>query len=138
MNIYIMKFNLVNMCLSSFLLFLIVFFLLLPHFEELKIEAMRNLTPGIIGFSMSEDVPGNTWGMVPTNEIDIFAPLKKNKGGQVPLPEGKLNFWYANEFRPECCLIPQQYSTSTGCACISVDQMRFLNERGGNNVLEPL
>ena len=133
-----MSLNLVNICLSLFLLSVLVFFLILPNLNELKKEAMRNLNPAKIGFNMSKGVPGNNWGMQPTNEINVFAPLKKNKGGQVPLPEGKLNFWYANEFRPECCLIPQQYSTSTGCACISVEQMRFLNERGGNNVLESI
>ena len=39
-TIYIMKLNLVNICLSFFLLFLIVFFLLLPHFRKSKIEPL--------------------------------------------------------------------------------------------------
>ena len=36
-----MKLNLVNICLSIFFVFLIVFFLLLPHFRESKIEAFN-------------------------------------------------------------------------------------------------
>mgnify|MGYP001393218739 CR=1 FL=1 len=40
-TIYIMKLNLVNICLSIFFVFLIVFFLLLPHFRESKIEALK-------------------------------------------------------------------------------------------------
>lgn len=64
---------------------------------------------------------------------NLFDRLKNNVGGEVPLPEGNLNFFYNNEFRPDCCLKPQQYSSSTGCACISVDQMHHLNQRGGNN-----
>ena len=48
-----MKLNLVNICLSFFLLFLIVFFLLLPHFRKSKIEALNgdeNLEKGGITF----------------------------------------------------------------------------------------
>ena len=36
-----MKLNLVNICLSIFLVFLMVFFLLLPHFRKSKIEALN-------------------------------------------------------------------------------------------------
>jgi hypothetical protein len=35
-----------------------------------------------------------------------------------------------NEMRPECC--PSTYSGSTGCVCVSENQMKYLNERGGN------
>lgn len=58
--------------------------------------------------------------------------LSKNtsyKGTPVPL-EGTMNFFKNNSFKPECC--PSTYSNSTGCACLSVDQLNYLNERGGN------
>ena len=34
-------------------------------------------------------------------------------------------------FKPECC--PNTYTSSTGCACLSNDQSRWLATRGGNN-----
>ena len=62
-----------------------------------------------------------------------YAALKGIVGGQVPLPDNQLNFFYANKFDGSCCTKPQQYSSSTGCACISEEQMKYLNQRGGNN-----
>ena len=51
------------------------------------------------------------------------------KGTPVPL-ENTLFYFKDNEFKPECC--PATYTTSTGCACSSEAQMKYLNERGGN------
>jgi len=52
------------------------------------------------------------------------------KGTPVPLPDEEMFYFKDNQFKPECC--PATYSTSTGCACMSVDQKNYLNERGGN------
>lgn len=51
-------------------------------------------------------------------------------GTAVPLPDGELFFFQNNQFKPECC--PAPYSSSTGCACMSTEQIRYLNTRGGN------
>lgn len=51
-------------------------------------------------------------------------------GTQVPLPDGELFFFQNNQFKPECC--PSPYSASTGCACMSSEQISYLNSRGGN------
>ena len=37
------------------------------------------------------------------------------------------------KFSPDCC--PSIYSNSMGCVCASAEQMKFLNERGGNRTL---
>ena len=66
---------------------------------------------------------------------NLYKPLENNVGGPVPLQNDQLAFFSENEFKPECCKQPQQYSSSMGCACISVDQMKYLNSRGGNNNL---
>lgn len=50
----------------------------------------------------------------------------------VPLPEGEYDLFATTQFKPECC--PNAYSTSTGCACMTVDQYNYLRDRGGNNV----
>ena len=64
---------------------------------------------------------------------DVLEQHKQYQGTPVPLEEGQLFYFEDNKFRPECC--PSKYSTSTGCACISEDQMTYLNERGGNRTL---
>jgi hypothetical protein len=51
-------------------------------------------------------------------------------GTPVPLPEGELVIFAQNKFKPECC--PSPYSSSTGCACITPEQINYLNTRGGN------
>ena len=51
---------------------------------------------------------------------------------QIPPPEGQLSFFATTEFKPECC--PNTFSSSTGCACMTVDQYDFLRKRGFNNV----
>ena len=35
-------------------------------------------------------------------------------------------------FKPECC--PNTYTSSMGCACMTVGQYDYLRNRGGNNV----
>ena len=50
----------------------------------------------------------------------------------IPLPEGELDVFATTPFKPECC--PNTYSNSMGCACMTVDQYKYLNDRGGNNV----
>ena len=58
------------------------------------------------------------------------------KGTELPLAAGNLDFFKNNDFKPECC--PSTYSTSDGCACTSLSQVRYLSERGGNNDPEML
>ena len=50
----------------------------------------------------------------------------------IPLPEGEMLMFANTPFKPECC--PNTYSTSMGCACMTVKQYNYLNNRGGNNV----
>ena len=51
------------------------------------------------------------------------------KGTAVPL-EDTMVFFRDNDFSHECC--PSTFSSNKGCACTSVEQMNYLNERGGN------
>lgn len=50
----------------------------------------------------------------------------------IPLPEGEMNMFATTQFKPECC--PNTYSTGSGCACMTVDQYKYLRNRGSNNV----
>ena len=50
----------------------------------------------------------------------------------IPLPKDELAMFATTEFKAECC--PNSYSTSSGCACMTVNQYNYLRERGSNNV----
>ena len=56
-------------------------------------------------------------------------------GTPVPLPEGQMFMFADNKFKPECC--PSTYSSSTGCACITQEQVDYINQRGGNRTMAP-
>jgi hypothetical protein len=59
--------------------------------------------------------------------------ILKRPSQPIPLPEGELDVFATTEFKPECC--PNNYSKSTGCACMTVDQYNYIGpNRGGNNV----
>lgn len=47
-----------------------------------------------------------------------------------PLKNGEMVIFAKNKFKPECC--PAPYSSSTGCVCMTPEQIHFLNTRGGN------
>ena len=67
------------------------------------------------------------------DNTNVYSILEKNEGGPVPLPEGELLIFDNNKFSPECC--PSSYSNADGCVCASPEQMKHLNERGGNRTL---
>jgi len=50
----------------------------------------------------------------------------------IPLPKDELDMFATTPFKPECC--PNAYSSSTGCACMTVGQYDYLRTRGSNNV----
>jgi hypothetical protein len=58
--------------------------------------------------------------------------ILNRKSQPLPLPEGEMLMFANTPFRPECC--PNTYSNSSGCACISSEQVNFLKLRGMGNV----
>jgi hypothetical protein len=50
---------------------------------------------------------------------------------KVPLPEGQLFYYANNDFDAKCCET-SNVSGGNGCACITKEQVDFLNNRGGN------
>ena len=88
-----------------------------------------------INYNMSKDVPNDTWTNKPQNGIStekpMYASLEDNVGGTIPPTH--LDFFFDTKFHPKCCYMPNQYSSSIGCACISPDQMKYLSSRGGNH-----
>ena len=69
------------------------------------------------------------------NKNGIAKHLKENvQGAVIPLAEGKLDLFEKTTFSPECC--PSKYSNSTGCACLSFEQMSHISTRGMNSTEE--
>ena len=103
-------------------------------------EGMQMLGSAPTDWSMGTGVSGS-W----TNKAEQYAKdmgyqdnLKKYQsyvGTPVPLPPGQLFMFADNKFKPECC--PTTYTSSTGCSCISEEQVKYINERGGNRTIAP-
>jgi len=69
-----------------------------------------------------------------SNSADWYSSFESNTQGlQPPLPEGQLDIFADNKSDPSCC--PSTYSTSSGCVCATAEQMKYLNQRGGNRTL---
>lgn len=81
-------------------------------------------------YNMSVGVPGS-YGTRKLN--NIARPLDTNRGPKLPLPPGELFFFADNEFKPECCVPPfSSVSSADGCACVTKEQVDYINTRGGN------
>ena len=96
-----------------------------------------NIAGAAIDYSMGKGLPQsweNVNGKIDANSAATwYKSLEGNVGGPVPLPEGQLSMFADNKFDPNCC--PSTYSTGSGCACVSPEQAKYLNERGGNRTL---
>jgi len=68
-----------------------------------------------------------------SEKADLYANLEHNITGPIPLPDDELVFFDKNIFSPDCC--PSNYSSADGCLCAAPEQMKYLNERGGNRTL---
>jgi len=86
------------------------------------------------GYMMKPDtwaMPTLTYSKGTTPDAGVQAIWDRPKQ-PVPLPPGELDMFATTPFKPECC--PNAYSSSEGCACMTVDQYNFLQNRGSNNV----
>lgn len=95
-----------------------------PEFGDAK-------TPGYIMNPSTWSMPTLTYSPGTTPDAGVKAIWDRQKQ-PIPLPEGELDMFATTAFKPECC--PNAYSSSTGCACMTVDQYQYLRERGSNNV----
>lgn len=88
-------------------------------------------TPDYIMNPSTWSMPTLTYSPGTTPDAGVKAIWDRPKQ-PIPLPEGQLSLFATTEFKPECC--PNTYSTSTGCACMTVEQYNALRQRFGNNV----
>ena len=97
-------------------------------------DAGHGVIPGAIDIKSSLNmISSDEKASIIVGPDNVFTELETNEGGEVPLPEGELVFFDKTKFSPECC--PSPYSNSEGCVCASPEQMKYLNERGGNRTL---
>ena len=101
----------------------------------------HNVREGWVGaplkYNMQHGVPSAGPAMVgpPGDYSTWYSPLEANSQGlKVPLKKGELDIFAQNPSKPGCCSA-RTYSTSTGCVCVTPEQMQYLNERGGNRTL---
>ncbi len=81
-------------------------------------------------YSMGKGVKGS-YGS--SHLPSIAQHLDNNMSGKLPLPPGELFFFADNEFKPECCVPPfSSVSSADGCACVTKEQVDYINARGGN------
>ena len=88
-------------------------------------------TPDYIMNPSTWSMPTLTYSPGTTPDAGVKAIWDRPKQ-PIPLPEGELDMFATTPFKPECC--PNAYSSSTGCACMTVDQYNWLKSRSGNNV----
>lgn len=67
-----------------------------------------------------------------TGKVPGVQEILNRKEQPIPLPEGELSMFASTPFSPKCC--PNAFSNSMGCACMTVNQYKYLHNRGGNNV----
>jgi hypothetical protein len=88
-------------------------------------------TPGYIMNPSTWSMPTLTYSPGTTPDAGVKAIWDRPKQ-PIPLPKDELDMFATTPFAPECC--PNAYSSSMGCACMTVDQYNYLRDRGGNNV----
>jgi hypothetical protein len=109
-----------------------------PHHHRHHRGALREGWVGApLAYKMQKGVPSAGPAMVgpPGDYSTWYTPLDANSQGlKVPLQAGELDIFAKNPSKPGCCSA-STYSTSTGCVCVTPEQMKYLNERGGNRTL---
>jgi len=85
-------------------------------------EGLTNMLTGY-EYEMKNKNPGNL--------TDWYKHLETNRQNtKSPSPYDLLYMFKNNQISPSCC--PSTYSTSSGCVCITPEQMLYLNKRGLN------
>lgn len=64
---------------------------------------------------------------------DDVKSLLSRKEQILPLSKNEMDFLANVEFKPSCCN-NSSYSSSIGCACLTMNDYNYLKNRGGNNV----
>ena len=109
-----------------------------PRVEKIPITNTSKEGLALMGSDINEVQNGDVAGMWVT-KANTYASefgygIMNNTGSAYsadePLKNGEMVMFAKNKFKPECC--PAPYSSSTGCVCMTPEQINYLNTRGGN------
>jgi hypothetical protein len=119
-------------------------------FSTMKVsfsEGLRNTKEGFSSgwmsvplFSKAKSLdyitPPSTWDAQPISisasgvPTPAAAAILDRPAQPLPLKDGQMLMFADTEFKPECC--PNTYSSSSGCACMTMGQYDYLRDGGGN------
>lgn len=110
-------------------------------------EGFAMLTGAPTTYKMGEGVKGS-WDTRSQEKGSSLSwrkqPHETYSGTPVPLPAGEMFLFSQNKFSPECCGSTysgrggvilgdgEMYSSGSGCACMTKEQIEYINQRGGN------
>jgi hypothetical protein len=109
-----------------------------PREEAIPVKKDGREGMALMGSDINEVQNGDVAGMWVT-KANTYASefgygIMNNTGSAYtadePLKNGAMVMFAKNKFKPECC--PAPYSSSTGCVCMTPEQINYLNTRGGN------
>jgi hypothetical protein len=102
--------------------------------ENIPVTERMSLMGSDINEVQNGDVAGMWVSKANTYASEFGYGIMNNTGSAYtadePLKNGEMVIFAKNKFKPECC--PAPYSSSTGCVCMTPEQIKFLNTRGGN------
>jgi hypothetical protein len=123
--IYIMNFNLRGIHIQYFIAFAVLYFVMIGHTfcSCSKLEGFKTESQ----FSKYNDdtynVNTSSWSGVKTS-----GEINSRPKQPIPLAPNQMLMFSETKFKPECC--PNTYSSSTGCACMTMNQYDYLRARG--------
>lgn len=102
--------------------------------ENIPVTERMSLMGSDINEVQNGDVAGMWVSKANTYASEFGYGIMNNTGSAYtadePLKNGEMVIFAKNKFKPECC--PSPYSSSTGCVCMTPEQINYLNTRGGN------
>lgn len=107
-----------------------------PRDEKIVVSARRE-GMSTMGANVNEVQNGDLANMWVSKANSYASKFGYSEGGNhgnthsaAEPSNGNMLIFSQNKFKPECC--PSPYSTSTGCVCMTSEQIKYLNTRGGN------
>jgi hypothetical protein len=108
------------------------------------IEGLRNMGADI-SYKMGDGV-STSWENKPQQKGSSLAHRSQDHDSytsKLVTPDKSLNFFTDTEFSPDCCGstysanggLRESGATSGGCACLSTEQINYINQRGGNRTI---
>ncbi len=92
-------------------------------------EAFSTLSQALVGSDVNYKMGDGVKGSWENKKLNEYNEQEMNTGTNVPL-NGTMFFFKENKGDADHC--PSNYSSSTGCIGMSLEQMKYLGTRGGN------